>query len=119
MGKDEFEYFKIEDFDCQETGENEMNVNFIHALDHLRKVCGFPFYISSGYRSPTGHSIEKAKEYPGTHGQGIACDIYVTGGRQRMQIVKNATALGFNGIGVAKSFVHVDLRKDKSVLWCY
>lgn len=119
MKKDEYKYFKIEDFDCQETGENGMDESFIRALDHLRETCGFPFNITSGYRSPTGHSIEKAKDNPGTHAQGIAADIYVTGGRQRMQIVKHATALGFNGIGVAKSFVHVDTRKDKSVLWCY
>ena len=118
MKKDEYKYFKIEDFDCQETGENEMDESFIRALDHLREACGFPFNITSGYRSPN-HSIENAKDNPGTHAQGIACDIYVTGGRQRMQIVKHASALGFNGIGVAKSFVHVDTRKDKSVLWCY
>ena len=54
-------YFKIEDFDCQETGENDMDIGFINALDHLREVCGFPFIITSGYRSKD-HSIEKAKK---------------------------------------------------------
>jgi len=28
-----FKYFKLEDFDCQETGNNEMEEAFIHALD--------------------------------------------------------------------------------------
>jgi hypothetical protein len=32
----DFKYFKLTDFDCQETGENEMDVEFIKALDHLR-----------------------------------------------------------------------------------
>ena len=114
-----YKYFKLKDFDCQETGENEMKHEFIQKLDHLRQVCGFPFNITSGYRSPR-HSIEKAKQLPGTHAQGIAADIYVNGGRQRMQVVKMACALGFTGIGVAKTFVHVDTRDDdKSVLWCY
>jgi hypothetical protein len=37
-----------------------------------------------------------------------------------MQVVRHACALGFVGIGVAKTFVHVDLRDDfKPVLWCY
>tara|TARA_B110001469_G_scaffold122245_1_gene132653 strand:+ start:58 stop:423 length:366 start_codon:yes stop_codon:yes gene_type:complete len=116
--ENEYEYFKIEDFNCQETGENKMSQGFIRKLDLLRGACGFPFHISSGYRSPN-HSIEKRKENPGTHAQGIAADIYVNGGRQRMQLVRHATALGFNGIGVAKAFVHVDIRDDKSVLWCY
>lgn len=116
--KEEYKYFKIEDFDCQETGENEMNPKFIHKLDHLRQVCGFPFIVTSGYRSKN-HSAEKSKANPGTHAQGIACDIAVSGGRQRMQIVKHAAALNFTGIGVAKGFVHVDIRDTNSVLWSY
>ena len=117
---DKFKYFKIEEFDCQETGENKMSPNFIKKLDLLRGACGFSFQITSGYRSPN-HSIEKSKPsgIGGTHTLGIAADIYVSGGRQRMQIVRHATALGFNGIGVSKTFVHVDIRDDKSVLWCY
>ena len=114
-----FKYFKLSDFDCQETGENEMDIAFIRKLDHLRDVCGFPFYVTSGYRSPN-HSLERIKPTPGTHARGIACDIAVSGGRQRMQIVRHACALGFVGIGVAKGFVHVDMRDDhKPVMWCY
>ena len=30
--KDDFKYFSLSDFDCQETGENEMDADFIHAL---------------------------------------------------------------------------------------
>tara|TARA_R100001377_G_C3184675_1_gene108070 strand:+ start:576 stop:929 length:354 start_codon:yes stop_codon:yes gene_type:complete len=114
-----FKYFKIEDFDCQETGKNEMSEQFIKKLDHLRQVCGFPFHITSGYRDPEGHSIEKAKKIPGTHSMGIAADIAVTGGSQRMQIVRHAAALGFTGIGVARGFIHVDIRETTPVLWCY
>ena len=114
----DFKYFKREDFDCQETGNNEMQEAFIHALDQLRAACGFPFYVTSGYRCPKGHSIELAKEKPGTHAQGIAADIAVTGGVQRRAIVNHALAMGMS-VGVAKSFVHVDIRKTTPVLWCY
>jgi len=113
-----FKYFKIEDFDCQETGKNQMDVDFIHALDRLRAACGFPFVITSGYRCPEGHSIEKAKNIPGTHAQGIAADIAVDGGAQRRAIVNHALAMGMS-VGVAKTFVHVDIRKSVPVLWCY
>ncbi len=52
----EFKFFKLEDFDCQETGENEMDVEFIKGLDHLRQTCGFPFVITSGFRGvPRAH----------------------------------------------------------------
>ena len=116
---EKFKYFKLQDFDCQETGNNEMDIGFIHKLDHLRAACGFPFIITSGYRDPEGHSLEKAKQKPGQHSYGIAADIAVTGGAQRMQIIKHATALGFTGIGVAKSFVHVDIRTTTPMLWSY
>ena len=114
-------YFKVSDFDCQETGENEMEVEFMKGLDHLRAGCGFPFIITSGYRSPN-HSIEAAKVAAGnklgTHAQGIAADIKVSGGAQRLAIVKHASAMGMS-VGVAKTFVHVDTRKTEPMCWCY
>tara|TARA_R110000744_G_C19208091_1_gene545752 strand:- start:101 stop:445 length:345 start_codon:yes stop_codon:yes gene_type:complete len=113
-----FKYFKIEDFDCQETGNNEMDHQFIKALDQLRAACGFPFIVTSGYRCPHGHSVEKAKSTPGTHASGIAADIAVQGGAQRRAVVNHALAMGMS-VGVAKTFVHVDIRKTTPVLWCY
>lgn len=95
-----------------------MENEFIDALDELREACGFSFTITSGYRDPS-HSIEANKSTPGTHAQGIAADIKVTGGAQRMAIVEQAVKLGFTGIGVAKTFVHVDKRTTTPVLWCY
>ena len=57
----EFKYFKLSDFDCQETGENEMDFDFIMELDELRESCGFPFIITSGYRA-NSHSLEVKKK---------------------------------------------------------
>lgn len=113
-----FKYFKIEEFDCQETGNNEISAELVNKLDELREACGFSFTITSGYRDPS-HSIEAKKSKPGTHAQGIAADIKVADGAQRMAVVANAVKLGFTGIGVAKSFVHVDIRETTPVLWCY
>ena len=113
-----FKYFKIEEFDCQETGNNEISVELVNKLDELREACGFSFTITSGYRDPS-HSIEAKKSKPGTHEQGIAADFKVADGAQRMAVVANAVKLGFTGIGVAKSFVHVDIRETTPVLWCY
>ena len=113
-----FRYFTREEFDCQETGENEMKDEFIHSLDLLRHECGFSFRVTSGYRSPS-HSIEAKKAKPGTHAEGIAADIGVKNGSERYIIVKHAMAMGFNGIGIHKSFVHVDTRTSTPVLWEY
>ena len=47
-----FKYFSRDEFVCQATGENEIEDELIFALDELREHCGFPFVITSGYRSP-------------------------------------------------------------------
>ena len=114
-----FKYFTLEEFDCQETGENEMQHEFIHALDALRDECGFPFKITSGFRSKN-HSLEvKKANGGGQHTRGNAADIAVAGGHQRFIIVSNAIRLGFSGIGVARTFIHVDTRTTNQVIWTY
>lgn len=115
------EYFKLSEFDCKHTGENEMNEDFLRDINELRDACGFPFIITSGYRSPD-HPIEAAKAVPGVHTAGIAADIFVSGGYQRYKLVKEAIKMGFGGIGIAKTFVHVDDRSHSAgapVMWVY
>jgi uncharacterized protein YcbK (DUF882 family) len=84
----------------------------------LREACGFSFHITSGYRDPS-HPIEARKSKPGTHAQGIAADISVSGGAERYIIVREAMRLGFTGVGVAKTFIHVDIRQTTPVTWQY
>jgi uncharacterized protein YcbK (DUF882 family) len=111
-------YFSKKEFDCQHTGENRMEQAFLDKLDALREHCGFPFVITSGYRSPD-HPIEAVKEIPGTHAQGIAADIKITNSAQRYTIIREALAHGFTGLGVAGDFIHVDTRGTVPVIWTY
>lgn len=114
----DYKYFSLDEFKCKETGENKIDPYFVECLDALRDVCGFPFVITSGYRSPN-HSIEKKKERPGTHAQGIAADIKVSNGHQRYVLIRNAMDMGFKGIGLESGFIHVDLRDSDPVMWTY
>jgi len=82
----QMQYFNIKEFDCQETGANDMNPFFLEKLDQLRHKCGFPFSITSGYRDPS-HSIEARKTRPGTHARGIAADIHINSGSEGYVIV--------------------------------
>lgn len=111
-------FFQIEEFDCQHTGKNEMDPYFLERLDNLRLVCGFPFVITSGYRDPS-HPIEAKKSKPGTHAQGIACDIKITNAHQRYLLISRAIGMDFRGIGIACDFIHVDFRREQSVIWTY
>ena len=111
-------YFKVEEFDCKHTGKNEMLPEFLEKVDHLRDECGFPFVITSGYRDKS-HPIEQAKSIPGTHSQGIACDIKVVTAYQRYTLLRKAFEHGFTGIGIGKDFIHVDTRMGTPVVWTY
>jgi len=81
-------HFTREEFDCQVSGTNNMEQEFLEKLDELRAYCGFPFVITSGYRHPTLHPIERKKDVPGTHAQGIAADIKITNAADRLTLVK-------------------------------
>jgi uncharacterized protein YcbK (DUF882 family) len=111
-------HFKIEEFDCSETGENDMDDEFLHKLDDLRELLGFPFVVTSGFRS-VKHSKEIVKEAPGWHTRGKAADIRVSSGMARFRLVQAAIEHGFTGIGVAKTFIHLDTRDTPSVMWTY
>lgn len=111
-------HFKPSEFNCSHTGLNDMRPEFLARLDRLREVCGFPFVITSGYRDPT-HPAEAKKAVPGTHSQGIAADIRVANGAQKYKIVSEAAKLGFTGIGIADTFIHVDTRSTTPVVWTY
>ena len=118
INEDGFIYFKKDEFKCQETGENEINIDFVHKLDNLRGSLSRPLRVTSGYRSAS-HSLEKKKAKPGTHAQGIAADIAVSGGVERAELVKRAIEMGFTGIGVAKTFIHLDVREGPLIIWSY
>ena len=78
-------------------------------LQALRTHIDRPFYITSGYRSPT-HPIEVRKRRPGEHSTGRAADIACRGDLA-YNIIKAATLFGFTRIGVKQSgsgrFLHL------------
>lgn len=113
-------HFRSEEFNCTHTDTNFMDMAFLLRLDELRTKCGFPFKVMSGYRDAS-HPSEVVKAAPGTgtHCQGIAADIAVSNGVERMNIVHEALKMGFGGIGVSRSFIHIDDRKTTPVMWTY
>lgn len=111
-------YFTLDEFDCEHSGDNRMCAEFLQKLDNLRHDAGIPFVVTSGYRSPT-HPEESKKTHPGTHSQGIAADIRITNGGDLYTILKLALEHGFTGIGIAKTFIHLDTRGTTPVVWTY
>jgi zinc D-Ala-D-Ala carboxypeptidase len=100
--------------------EENMDVNFLAKLDEAREYANIPFVINSAFRT-----VEHNKAVGGTsnssHLKGLAVDISVTNSVTRGIVLEALIAVGFTRIGIAKTFIHVDLDFDKTqnVTWMY
>lgn len=95
----------------------DMNPEFLEKLDCLRKMCGFPLIINCAYRSRQ-HDLSKGRSGASYHCSGRAVDIRCVDSQKRASIVLHAFMCGLNGVGVSRSFVHVDDRSTR-MLWTY
>lgn len=126
MNWEKSKYFQKKEFDCQHTGENEMQEEFIMRLNDLRHEFGKPMIITSGYRHAT-HPIEARKKSPGAHNSGCAADIALNG-QDAYQLLSLAFSMAFTGIGVNMKgntrFIHLDTLTGSSgvfrpIVWSY
>ena len=119
-------HFSLSEFDSPDlpnSGE-QMNKDFLEKLDKLRGMCGFPFIVTSGYRTPD-HNKRVGGAPRSYHVKGRAADIHVKHGWQVFMIVSFASRCGLHGIGISfpkhgNGFVHVDDRDiEKATMWRY
>ncbi len=116
-------HFKPEEFDSPDlpgSGER-MNPVFVAKLDVLRELCGFPFKINSGFRTEEHNASLKGSKPDSEHTRGRGVDIHAPTSTMQFAIVTKAPLVGFNRIGVGRTFVHVgdDPSMPQNVLWHY
>lgn len=119
-------YFIHSEFDqkgMSGSGEQFMDGTFLVNLDALRHRCGFPFVVSSGYRTPEYNNEISTTGFTGPHTTGKACDVLVSRSNA-YEVLRNAFAMGcFNGIGVNQKgdarFIHLDSIEGRNRLWSY
>ena len=99
--------------------EQNMDEDFLSKLDEAREFAGIPFSINSAYRSPT--HPESIKNPTSSHIKGLAVDIKATDSKTRFKILEALLSVGFTRIGIADTFIHVDMDYDKSqeLIWTY
>ena len=110
--------FKSEELACSCCGEEHIQQWALDKLQMVRNSTGRPLKSTSAYRC-SKHPVESRKKKAGTHHQGIAFDIYTSNGAERYQIITQGLLAGATGIGVAKSFIHLDGRDGTPVVWTY
>lgn len=96
---------------------SQMDPVLLSRLDELREIVGFPIVLNSAFRS-ADYDVSRGRSGKGMHTYGQAVDVRCSSSAQRGAIVAAALSLGFNGIGIASTFIHLDIRKDLSI-WLY
>lgn len=120
-------YFKTSEFSCQcklkACVEQKVSKNLIAKLTELREAINEPLTITSGFRC-TAHQEEIRKSgvstvvaKVSTHELGDAADVQPT--RTTIKDFETIAAKYFMSIGIAKNFLHLDLRSDKIRRWPY
>jgi len=115
-------YFKLKEFDSPDVkGSGQlMDSTLLSMLDEARHIANIPFKITSGYRTK-----ERNKKVGGvknsSHTKGLAVDIKCVDSRSRFIIINALEQVGFNRIGIGKTFIHtdIDIDKPKNVYWVY
>ena len=110
--------FSANELKCSCCGSYGVDQDALDKLQEVRESVGRPLRVTSSYRC-SNHPVESKKSKPGTHNQGIAFDIAVSNGVERLEIISKGLSHGATGVGVAKTFVHLDWRKSTPVSWVY
>jgi len=116
--------FGRDEFACSHCGDEDMDSDFMDALQELRTKYGKPMTITSGYRCPA-HPIEARKSKPGSHASGCAADIGVSRAAA-VEILRLALNGPFTGFGVQQKgsgrFLHLDnltTNRAGQTIWSY
>lgn len=120
------EHFKLSEFQCRD-GQDFVAVDprLVELLENIRKVCGDAVHINSGFRTASWNRQQKGSAPRSKHLYGLAADIWVGHYDQNRQPVRTKTPaevaaiaeifLGSSGgIGIYKTFTHVDVRTGSS-----
>ena len=122
-------YFKHSEFNCNCGGEDckgeKMNYAFLEKLDRARGLADIKFKITSGFRCKEYNEDLIRRNYAASrsssHLKGLAADISVKDSKSRFIVINNLLLAGFTRIGIADTFIHVDLdlEKTQNVIWTY
>jgi uncharacterized protein YcbK (DUF882 family) len=115
-------YFSFEEFDSPDKpgSGSLMDDNILMMLDDVREKFGKPIRINSGYRT-IEHNAKVGGVSTSSHTKGLAADISCKNSEDRYKLVALLLETGFNRIGIASTFIHIDIDPDKSpsVIWTY
>jgi len=115
-------YFSYDEFDSpDELGSGKhMDYDLLVMIDRARALYGRPIVVTSGFRTES-HNEKVGGVSSSSHLKGLAIDVACVRSKDRFEMLTALLEVGFNRIGVASTFIHVDVDKNKSqnVIWTY
>lgn len=116
-----YKYFKPEEF-LRATPPctiSQVQESFLERLEVARIIAGIRFRVNSAYRSEAWER-EHNRSGLSMHCLGRAVDISCKNSESRYIIVSALLRAGFRGIGISKTFIHVDDRTSgKPLIFLY
>lgn len=91
--------------------------DMVYHIQAMRSEAEVAFRINSGYRTPR-HNTNINGASKSRHMMGLAADIAIPKGMTNFELAGLAYAVGFRRIGVASTFVHVDMAPGEAC-WTY
>ena len=104
--KEEWKNFVLDEFKCSCCGEVKINSDMLDLIQEARNELG-PLSITSAYRCPSHNNSVSSTGEAGHHTTGKALDIAVKNSQHRKQLI-DWFATKVTGLGIAKSFIHID-----------
>jgi len=104
-------------------GDGDISPALVVLLEKIREDVGGPVRLNSGCRCETHNKNEGGATFS-AHLLGQAADIQVEGGRHRFIVQHSAHVHGAEGVGTARTFVHVDVHggsvnRPRPSAWIY
>lgn len=107
--------FKVKEFACTDGSDPVfVAVELVEVLQKIRNHFGKAVKITSAYRTPPKNKAVGGTAYS-QHLYGMACDIKISGVSPK-KVAEYAEKLlpKSGGIGIYKTFTHIDVRANKS-----
>ena len=99
--------FTPDEVKCQHCGELKIDEELMDLIQEARETFG-PLTITSGFRCSEHNNNISSTGPTGPHTTGKAIDIATKSSQQRKELI-DYFASKVSGLGIAKSFIHIDL----------
>ena len=117
--------FQLSEFQCPCCGaspdpESAEFKFFVGKLQEIRDLCRFPLKINSGFRCKKHNKSLPNSSSNSSHLIGLAADIAIANDYARLIFLSSAIKCEIKRIGIAKTYIHLDIDDDKNnAIWVY